>query len=208
MRVGVAERRERDREELRRKILDSARTLFARDGYESVTMRAIADAIEYSPTAIYHHFEDKNDLVLALCDEDFKRLLGALQHEAAPADPVERIRQLGRGYAAFGISHPNHYRFMFMTPSKPRHEDGNCPLPGMDAFGLLGAAVAAAVADGAFRPIDPLTGAQILWANIHGAVSLLVTLEPDQWPQGRPAPDLVERVVENGIRGLRGLPSE
>jgi AcrR family transcriptional regulator len=200
--VGITERREREREEVRRKILDAARTLFTRDGYESVTMRAIADAIEYSPTAIYHHFEDKNDLVLALCHEDFLGLLGALQHQPPPADPVERIRHLGRAYAGFGLSHPNHYRFMFMTPAKPQPDEGNCPLPGQEAFGLLCSAVAEAIATGAFRPGDPLTTAQILWANLHGVVALLVTLEPDQWPQGPPAPDLVDQLMETGLRGL------
>ena len=76
--MGITERREREKEEIRNKILDAARDLFAREGYEAVTMRRIAEAIEYSPTTIYIHFEDKDDLVLALCHEDFARLLGAL----------------------------------------------------------------------------------------------------------------------------------
>ncbi len=90
--MGIAERREREREEVRRKILDAARDLFARDGYERVTMRAVADAIEYSPTAIYHHFEDKDDLVHALCEEDFGTLLRSLSGQAMPSDPLLRIR--------------------------------------------------------------------------------------------------------------------
>src|SRR5262249_50434248 len=116
--MGIVERREREREEVRRKILDSARDLFAKEGYDRVTMRRIAEAIEYSPTTIYNHFEDKDDVVHSLCDEDFTRLLGALQAQAPPDDPVEAIRQLGRAYARFGIDYPNHYRFMFMTPGK------------------------------------------------------------------------------------------
>ena len=87
--MGVIERREREKEEVRRKILDAARELFASEGYERVTMRRIADAIEYSPTTIYNHFEDKDDLVHALCEEDFGRLLGAPAAAPPPADPVE-----------------------------------------------------------------------------------------------------------------------
>ena len=75
--MGVTERREREREEVRTKILDAARDLFTSEGYEKVTMRRIAEAIEYSPTAIYLHFEDKEDLVLALCRQDFGKLLAA-----------------------------------------------------------------------------------------------------------------------------------
>src|SRR5262249_10137916 len=101
--MGVVERREREREEVRKKILDAARELFATEGYERVTMRRIAEAIEYSPTALHHHFEDKSALVDALCEEDFGRLLGALQAQELPADPIERIRQMGRAYARFGL---------------------------------------------------------------------------------------------------------
>jgi AcrR family transcriptional regulator len=200
--MGITERREREREEIRRKILDSARELFAREGYDHVTMRAIADAIEYSPTTIYNHFEDKDDLVMALCTEDFGRLLGALSLQPRPEDALDWIRQLGRAYAAFGASYPNHYRFMFMTPEKARIQKHDLS-PGEQSFGLLRAAVAEAIGQGRFEPGDPDVMAQVLWASLHGAVSLLVALGADQWPCHPPAADLVDRVIETGIRGFR-----
>src|SRR5512145_1892097 len=100
--MGISERRERERDEVRRKILDAARELFATEGYERVTMRRIADVIEYSPTTIYNHFEDKVALVDALCEEDFACLLSAMSRAELPRDPVEAIRQLGLAYARFG----------------------------------------------------------------------------------------------------------
>jgi AcrR family transcriptional regulator len=198
--MGITERREREREEVRRKILDAARDMFASEGYDKVTMRGIADTIEYSPTTIYNHFEDKDDLVQCLCREDFAKLLGAL-HGAKPAsEPVARIRELGRAYAAFGLGYPNYYRFMFMTPGKTeRPHDGD---PGFQSFALVHAAVAEAVASGAFRQGDPLTMARVLWAGLHGVVSLLITLSQDQWPQEAAGPELVDAVIENGIRGF------
>jgi AcrR family transcriptional regulator len=198
--MGVTERREREREEVRRKILDAARDLFATRGYDHVTMRAVADAIEYSPTAIYHHFEDKDDLVRALCNEDFGRLLHAFQKEAPPADPIEWIRQLGRAYARLGIETPNYYRFMFMTPLRPDYTPGPDD-PGQQSFEVLRAAVAKAIETGAFRPGDPDTVAQVLWAGIHGAVALLITLRPDCWPRP-PAHDLVDQTIDAGIRAF------
>ena len=69
--MGPRERREREREETRTRILDAARELFAAEGYEAVTMRRIAERIEYSATAIYFHFKDKEALVKELCDVDF-----------------------------------------------------------------------------------------------------------------------------------------
>src|SRR5262245_12107691 len=195
--MGIAERRVRERVELRQRILDAARELFMREGYERVTMRRIAEAIEYSPTAIYLHFEDKDDLVRALCADEFARLLEALPQEP-PADPVEGLRQLGLAYARFGLAHPNHYRFMFMTPREP-HEHAQ---EGQRAFGLLLTAVERALASGRFVEGDALGMAQVLWASIHGVIALLITWRPEQFPHQPPREDLVERVVELGIRGF------
>lgn len=195
--MGIAERRVRERVELRQRILDAARELFMREGYDRVTMRRIAEAIEYSPTAIYLHFEDKNDLVRALCADEFSRLLEALPQQP-PDDPVDAIRQLGLAYARFGLAHPNHYRFMFMTMREPHEHSGE----GQRAFDLLRVAVARAVESGRFTGGDALTMAQVLWSSLHGVVALLITYAPEQFPHMPPAADLVERVVENGIRGF------
>jgi AcrR family transcriptional regulator len=197
--MGITERKEREKVEIRAKILDAARELFARDGYERVTMRGIAEAIEYSPTTIYNYFEDKDDLVKALCEEDFTRLLGALSLSALPADPIEEIRQLGRAYADFGLQLPNHYRFMFLTPNK--NHDLEVESPGHRSFGLLQAAVVRAVSSGRFRKVDPDLAAQVLWSSLHGVVSLLITLRPHHWPTP-PAKTLVDDVIEHGIRGF------
>ena len=199
--MGITERREREKEEIRHRILDAARELFAAEGYEKVTMRRIAEVIEYSPTTIYLHFEDKDDLVTALCHEDFARLLEAMRAAPVPDDPVETIRQLGRSYCAFALRHPNQYRFMFMTPvgKEERLEDGN---PGELSFGHLLEAVKRAVAAGRLRAIDPVTAAQVLWMGVHGVASALITLPAPHWPHGPAAPDLVDQVIDNALRGL------
>src|SRR5688500_7778664 len=114
--MGTIERRERERLEVGGKIIDAARDLFAREGYEAVSMRRIADAIEYSPTAIYLHFQDKLDLLQQICQSDFVALAMELVELQKVADPVERIRRMGHGYIRFAVTHPNHYRLMFMTP--------------------------------------------------------------------------------------------
>src|SRR5258706_8452785 len=139
--LGTTERRERQREELRGQILDAARELFAELGYDAVTMRKIAERIEYSPTAIYFHFKDKEALLRELCDTDFAALAHEFQKIARIADPMDRLRAIGRAYVAFAVGYPNHYRLMFMTP-KPggmRAEDsrlrrGN---PEEDAYAFL-----------------------------------------------------------------------
>lgn len=203
--MGITERREREREEVRRKILDAARDLFATEGYANVTMRKIAEAIEYSPTAIYGHFEDKDDLVQALCHEDFARLLAVFDSQEIPPDPLDRIRMLGHGYALFARQNPNHYRFMFMTPAKFEHPH-DLSDPGQQSFQRLLAAVEQAKALGLLRPVDPMVVSQVLWASLHGAVSLLVTYKPEQFPAAPPPADFVEQTCENALRGFLAEP--
>lgn len=199
--MGIPERREREKEEVRRKILDAARDLFAAEGYDNVTMRRIADTIEYSPTAIYYHFKDKEALVRSLCEEHFSGLLGAMSESQLPADPIELIRQLGRAYARFGIEHPNHYRFMFLTPP-PREFEHQPSEAGDRSFALLKGGVDRAIRSGLFREGDARAIAQVLWANVHGVVALLTTFKPEHFPDGPAVSDLVDRVIENGIRGF------
>ena len=93
--MGSQERREKEREEVRAKILDAARELFVTHGYEAVTMRKIAAKIDYTATALYTHFADKESLLLALCDADFLALRHAFDRIAQIADPIERLRAWG-----------------------------------------------------------------------------------------------------------------
>ena len=93
--MGTQERRERERQELRTKILDAARELFVSEGYEAVTMRKIAEKIEYSATAIYLHFADKDALVTELCRHDFRSFAAHFGRAAVSEDPVERLRARG-----------------------------------------------------------------------------------------------------------------
>jgi AcrR family transcriptional regulator len=205
--MGIAERRERERQEVREKILDAARELFAEHGYEAVTMRRIADRIEYSPTAIYFHFKDKEALLRELCDEDFGALARHFKKIAAIADPIERLRQIGLAYVEFGLEHPNQYRFMFMTPHPPvpaetsRLERGN---PEQDAYAFLKQTIAEGIAKGRFR--KGLTDADLLsqtfWAATHGVISLQIAKCNDDWVVWQSVRASARLVIDGLIRGL------
>src|ERR1035438_7522494 len=117
--MGVLERREREKHALRQDILSAARELFANEGYESVSMRKIAEKIEYSPTTIYLYFRDKQEVVQEICRETFLLLtqrLNAVLLE--PGDPVDRLKSGMRAYISFGLEHPDHYRVSLMMPCK------------------------------------------------------------------------------------------
>ncbi len=206
--MGTTERRERERQELRTRILDAARELFAEQGFEAVTMRKIAERIEYSPTAIYFHFRDKEALLQELCDTDFAALAREFQKIARVADPVERLRQIGRAYVGFAIEYPNHYRLMFMTPhpaarcaEDSRIRKGN---PEEDAYAFLRATAEEAIEAGRLRPAfeDADLVSQMVWAGTHGVVSLHIAKCNDDWVEWRDRRETAHTLIEVMIRGL------
>jgi AcrR family transcriptional regulator len=94
--MGVQERREREKQGIREEILEAARKLFVTEGYENVSIRKIAERIEYSPGTIYLYFQDKADILAQVNEETFSRLerkLAAINHDTekrvmgAPARP-------------------------------------------------------------------------------------------------------------------------
>lgn len=212
--MGTIERRERERQELRTRILDAARELFAEEGYDAVTMRRIAERIEYSPTAIYFHFRDKLTLLRELCDEDFGALAHEFQKIARIGDPIDRLRRIGQAYVGFGLTHRNHYRLMFMTPHpeamKPedsRIKRGN---PEEDAYAFLKATVVDAIAAGRLRPefSDPDLVSQMVWAGTHGVVSLHIAKCKDDWVDWRDPIATAHAQIEVLIRGLSTAASD
>ena len=205
--MGTRERRERQREEIRTKIIDAAREMFVSEGYEAVTMRRIAEKIEYSPTAIYFHFKDKDALIHELCDADFERLAHEFAGISRIAAPIERLRRTGLAYAEFGIRNPNHYRLMFMTPhplytvADSRLQHGN---PEEDAYAFLRQIVVEAMEQKRFRPElkDPELVSQTMWAAVHGVISLQVAKQNDAWIEWAPLKKRVTLMIDAIIRGI------
>lgn len=175
-----------ERQQLRALIIDAARELFVKKGVEAVTMREIAKRIGYSATSIYLHFADKDAVLKAICDTDFLALATTQKSIMKIEDPVERMYALGRGYAAFALTHPNHYRLMFMTihsPMEPEESSLQKNSAEQDAYYQLKSVVKAVHESGCFRSelkdVDLI--AQTIWAGMHGVCALQITMSKDTW---------------------------
>ena len=193
--MGVQERREREKQGIREEILEAARKLFVTEGYENVSIRKIAEKIEYSPGTIYLYFQDKADILAQISEETFSRLerkLAAINRET-DTDPLERVRLGLRAYIQFGLAHPNRYVLTFVRGSIQCAAGGRC-------FGELMKGVGFAMEAGQMREGDVVEVSQALWAGSHGVTALLITC-PD-FPfveQSR----LVERMLDILIEGVR-----
>src|SRR5260370_2944673 len=158
--------------------MDAASELFVRDGYENVSMRRIAEKIEYSRTKIYIYFKDKAQLLDQVSRETFGRLVQRLSKIMdQPGDPVERLKRGLIAYIEFGLANPHHYRATFMMPipegidkTKYHEEDS----PGMQAFSFLRRGVSDCIAGGHMPALHVGLASQTLWAGVPGITSLLL----------------------------------
>jgi AcrR family transcriptional regulator len=159
------------------KVMEHARALFGEKGYEGFSLRELAMRAQYTPTALYRHFANKDAILTELVVEGFHLFETALaaSQEAATGDAVQRLRSLGDAYVAFGLAHPIHYRLMFLQRSDlfmdAIRARGEKAIP--DTLRLLSEALAA---------IDPSGGSEILaartlalWSAVHGLTTLLLT---------------------------------
>lgn len=174
--MGVAERRERERGQLRQQIVDAARDLLLEQGLAGLSMRSIADRIEYSPATIYSHFRDKDELVREVVHTGFE-LMGEtaaaeLARAGETASAMDQYGAMGRAYARFAIENPAYFRVMFELPATA---DLSCEEPGADSpadFEAAVAIVARAVAEGEVSAMDPRRTALVGWGLIHGLTTL------------------------------------
>lgn len=215
--MATSDRIERERQAKRALILEAARELFLERGYESVTLRSVAERIEHSTTAVYVHFKDKRDLVEQMVREDFATFDAALLATAEVQPALVRLERLGEAYIDFALRLPRHYQLLFLTPRSEAILDEAVPPPeggptehGARGFMLLLSTVQACIDEGAFHEDyrDPLGIAQAVWAAVHGLVSLLIIMGKEPHFQWRTPEVLHQLLVGSMVRGMRRGPIE
>lgn len=164
-------------------------------------MRRIANAIEYSPTALYLHFPDKRTLLEALCNETFARLIQRLERQKRRhRDPMTALRDGLLTYVTFGLEHPHHYTVTFILGAQGPSPPDYAGSIGAQAFGILQEAVQAARAAGVVASEDPEATAQSLWAAAHGVTSLLIQHPHFPFVSRK---KLAAHTIDTILRGLR-----
>lgn len=174
----------------REEILQAAKELFLEQGYDSTTIRKIADRVGVSAPALYLYFQDKEQMMLALCDQTFGHLIESIgEIEKSVAEPRERIRQFGEAYLRFGLKHPDEYRLIFLgsnVPESVRKVGHRMPTddptrPGVNGsivFQRLVSVLVEAEASGLKLNYPADTCAELCWMGMHGLASALI-LKPE-----------------------------
>jgi AcrR family transcriptional regulator len=168
--MGTKERQDRERQAVTASILNAARDLFVAEGYQSVSIRKIAERIEYSPAAIYSYFASKDDIFLALAAEGFHRLDEKVRAAMTTSDPVENVRGCWWAFYEFSQEHPAYFELMFVDRSVPRitqQWEGFEFLQQMLTNAV--SAIQLAIDAGHFpKTLSPNAAMHMLWASLIG----------------------------------------
>jgi AcrR family transcriptional regulator len=170
--LGIKERRQRQRQELRSGILSAAREIASTEGWQSVTIRRIAERIEYSPPVIYEYFDSKEDLLLELVRMGYAEQLRAVEAGSQTSDgPETALLGMGRAWLGFAFESPDLYQVMYglggvSFPATELRKEGE----------KIGEAMAKTIEDMLRengKEIEDVWGkVTLLWATAHGLVSL------------------------------------
>ena len=187
--------------DLRSRISLTAQELFLSDGVEGVSMRKIAERVGVTPTAIYRHFRDKEEVL----EEIINAGLATLSKYLAPAleaeDPYQRLRRLIDAYLRFSLEQPQYFDLAFLVPGRTIHISEQLIRESGRTFEMAVEQVALCMETGIFRKEDPIEVAVCLWSVAHGLIMLRRTNrfgdDPDQFSR------LFRSTIDRAIRGLR-----
>ncbi len=192
----------KEQQNLKRLILDTTRSLLVTNGYASLSMRRIAREMNYSATSIYLHFKNKDALFHALIEEGMNVLLERQRKIAQQyADNVlARLRALCEGYIAFGLEYPEYYEIMFML-----HPELTSRFP-KESFrrarrnlALMKITLDEGMKTGMVDIDDSHASTNVMWASLHGAVSILLAQRLDK----RLEPEsFIQNVLDNIVRSV------
>jgi|SRR5581483_6821279 len=200
--MGIKERQERDREAVRRGILDAARELFVTEGYANVSIRKIAERIEYSPAAIYSYFPSKDDIFFALAEEGFRLLSDPGRPAAEPASrsPLECLRSMLWRLYEFSRDYPQYFSLMFVDRQVPKITREYERFAFTRNLKLRAAEQIQACVDAGLFPahVNPMAALRVLTVGVLGVAAMRDRLSPNE-----DADAVAADVLDVAIAGLR-----
>lgn len=173
--LRISKRREEAKQKLKDEIVQAALTLFTKDGYEKTSLRRIAKKIDYSPTTIYLHFQNKRELFLYLHDYLFEKFYTRLLSAHKIKNPFSRLKKMAKIYFDFAYSNQNYYRLMFIMHSPDaRANNSNQWNFGIKSLNVLRETVGECMDKGFIKKGDLEAAVFTIWSFMHGVASLTI----------------------------------
>jgi AcrR family transcriptional regulator len=185
--MRVSDRRTRETEELRERVLEAAEKIIATEGARHVTMRRIASSIHYAPTVLYRLFTNKDDLMDHLIVRGYEGVRSRYDEvmNRTDLDPLQKLEGVLSTYCGYALDHPNHYQMWFTSGRislekrrlKMRHGRLEFKVfqPWLDC-------IEACRVVGLFPDRDQYQVFHVLWSRMHGVISLRLQHPGFGWP--------------------------
>jgi len=182
--MGIKERKQQEKSEMRELIQKTAMSLFLEKGFDNITIRHIADKIEYSPATIYLYFKNKDEILYILRKEGFEELYRRQKDSLNLNDPLKRLLKHGEAYVSFALENPQYYDLMFMM-RKPatRTKERNDMDIGLQSYELLKTNLKECMEKGLFPGTNIDVAAFSLWSYVHGIASLIIRGRGTMFPE-------------------------
>jgi AcrR family transcriptional regulator len=208
----IAQRRVEEKERRRAEILDAAEALYAKEGWDLVTVDQVARGARLSRALVYVYFKDKEEILFAIGERAMCLLRDRFSAAAAAQKlGMEKIEAIGRAYMAYAFEFPHYFDFCSKFNARsgspePGSHDLACRAAGDEAIGVVVQAIECGIADGSVRPTigDPIMLAVTLWSFTHGLIQLAMAKGSDMARFGIAIPqlsnygfDLLRRVMQN-----------
>jgi len=170
--MGIAERKQEEKQEMHQRILNGARKIFLEKGYEKTSMRNIASEINYSPGSLYFHFRDKTEIFQELQKEGFTLLLNQLKVLNTVADPFERLKASGRVFIQFAQENKDYYNLMFMVEEDVKEPSENRFQIAQEAINHMCSIISECQQQGRFQGMDTDYFTFMVLSAMHGICAL------------------------------------
>lgn len=198
--MGIAERKERERQDMMDRILHAAMDLYLENGASNVSIRKIADRIEYSPATIYLYFRNRDEIFLGLHNMAFRKFYDTLRPLSTVKNPLKRLRKSSETYITFAVDNPELYDLMFIMTAPTRSEQQQeVPPMAHNSYNLLRDMVRECIDRGMLHKGDPDVLALTFWTHVHGIASLLIRNRLRIFPENA-RPPLIKKSLDLMIK--------
>ena len=199
--MGIKQRKDREREEMKDLILEAAKRISIEEGFEKVSIRKIAEEIEYSPGTIYLYFKNRDEILFEIHNIAFQKFYEEQLKISHIKEPFEKLREHGRVYIKFGLDNPDLYELMFIVQAPGNEiESTQSWNEGMKTFDFLRSNIQECLDAGYFKGSDANTLSIAMWSLVHGIVSLFLRKRMAMVPKEFMKPVLFgayETMIEN-----------
>ena len=194
--MGITERRLRQKDEVRSSILSTAWQMVKQEGWQSLSIRKIADAIEYSVPVIYDHFQNKEAILMEFAKEGFHLLSKKIQlAKGKYDDPAEQLKTVADAYWNFAFKNKEYYQLMYGL-GMPGCEIEKCFPERADFRNLVMEPITAIIAKSKNSDANPCLKYYTFWSILHGLISIKNMRNADV------SDELNKKVMDDAIEGF------